>query len=100
MSHRGQEWKSIQKKSMKEIRGGTLLVSLIALPSKALGYWMLAGIGFAVGVTIIDGGWEPTARKYVAFFLFSLVGLGWGVVAGIQHYFFTKKLYGEQWKEE
>ena len=85
---------------MKDIRRETLWVSVIELPIKILSYGICAGV-FAFGaIIIVDGGWEPAIRKYAAFFSFFFFGLGWGIVSGIQHYLFAKKLYGEQWKEE
>jgi hypothetical protein len=88
------------KKSMSDIRRETLWDSVFWLPVKVLDYWMLGGLGFALGVIVIDWGWEPAMPEYGIFIGFSALGLGWGIVGGIQHYFFTKRLYGDKWKED
>ncbi len=88
------------KKAMSDIRRETLWDSLFWLPVKGLGYWMLGGLGFALGVIVVDLGWEPTMPKYGVFFGFSAIGLVWGIVGGIQHYLFVRRLHGDKWKED
>ena len=74
--------------------------NLVNLPIKTACNGVLAGL-FAAGFTLlIDGGWEPAIRKYVAFFGFVIFGLGYGIFCGLQNYSSLKKIYQEENKQD